>query len=72
MAEVVQPAPPGSARVQVRICGTREECEHASSALRASGSGWRVVEVSQWYPNRRTRDLGRVYVQAVPPVVVER
>lgn len=47
-------------RVDIRISGTRGECETAVRALELSGI---ILECSGFYPNRGASLLGRVYLK---------
>ena len=51
--------------MKIRIMGTRPETEDAVKVLRLA---FDVLEVSDFYPNRRGDSrLGRVYVDTNPP-----
>jgi hypothetical protein len=50
--------------MRLRLGGTREECEVLVEQLPARLAGLvEVLEVSDFYPNRGTTVLGRVYVE---------
>lgn len=49
--------------MKLRMTGTAPECAAAVAALAA---GFVLREVSDFYPNRGTTVLGRVYVDAEP------
>jgi hypothetical protein len=49
--------------VKIRLTGTREECAAAADAL---FEVFTVQELSDFYPNRGTSSLGRVYLDADP------
>lgn len=50
--------------MKIRIMGTPQECADAVRVLRL---GFDVLEESEFYPNRGTSRLGRVYVEAAAP-----
>jgi hypothetical protein len=49
--------------VKIRLSGTRGEIAEVMPALQAALD---VREISDFYPNRGSSTLGRVYVDAVP------
>lgn len=49
--------------MRIRLTGTREECAAAVDAL---GAVLIVREVSEFYPNRGSSSLGRVYLDTEP------
>jgi hypothetical protein len=50
--------------MRLRLMGTRADCAATVAVLRTC---LRVLEVSEFYPNRGGSELGRVYVQVRTP-----
>jgi hypothetical protein len=53
--------------VKLRLTGTRRQCDRFVAELATAVPAGVVREVSDWYPNRGTSLLGRVYLDLALP-----